>query len=203
MRIPRRRPSERLPAGQSLVELVLTVGLSITLAGIAVPAALAGLDHVRTAGAAHYLAGRFALVRMEAVKRSRAVGIRFERTSAGYRYAVYVDGDGDGIRTADIRRGADTPLGGAETLGDRFPDVRFGLIAGVPEIGSSGATSGDDPLRLGRSDILTFTPFGTATPGTVYLRGRGPRQFAVRILGATGRTRVMEYSFGSRTWRTR
>ena len=55
-------------------------------------------------------------------------------------------------------------------------------------------------MRIGRSRILTFTPIGTATSGTLYLRGRGSIQFAVRVLGATGRTRVLRYDARLRKW---
>ena len=47
---------------------------------------------------------------------------------------------------------------------------------------------------------MTFTPIGTATSGTVYIRSRTGRQFAVRILGATGRTSILEFNFGAEAW---
>jgi hypothetical protein len=40
---------------------------------------------------------------------------------------------------------------------------------------------------------VSFTPDGTASSGTVYVRGRGGAQYAVRVLGATARTRVLRY----------
>ena len=60
-----------------------------------------------------------------------------------------------------------------------------------------------DPVRLGRSDTLTFSPFGTATSGTIFLRSRKGRQYAVRVLGASGRTRVLEYRHETRSWAAR
>jgi hypothetical protein len=48
-------------------------------------------------------------------------------------------------------------------------------------------------VQLGRTNLLTFTPAGTATSGTIYIRDREGTQWAVRVLGATGRTRVLRY----------
>jgi hypothetical protein len=49
--------------------------------------------------------------------------------------------------------------------------------------------------------MAVFTPHGTATPGTLYIRGRGTSQFAVRIFGETGKTRVFRFDAGSHTWK--
>ena len=59
---------------------------------------------------------------------------------------------------------------------------------------------GADPLRIGSSNLLSFTPFGTATPGTIYVRGRDGTQLAVRVLGATARARVLRYVPRTREW---
>ena len=60
-----------------------------------------------------------------------------------------------------------------------------------------------DPVRLGRSDTLTFSPFGTATSGTIFLRSEQGRQYAVRVLGATGRTRILEFRHAAGAWTPR
>jgi prepilin-type N-terminal cleavage/methylation domain-containing protein len=191
-------------SGFSLLELMLVVSVMTIVVALAVPAVLAGLEHARTAGAARYVAGRLALARMEAVKRTAAVGWRFERAGADVQYAMYVDGNGNGIRTADIRSGRDRLLIPAERLADKFSGVRFGLVEGVPLVDESQPrTEDDNPVRIGAAGILTFTPHGTATPGTLYLKGRDNRQFAVRVLGTTGRTRVLEFNVGSRRWMQR
>jgi hypothetical protein len=57
-------------------------------------------------------------------------------------------------------------------------------------------------VRIGAARILTMSPDGTATSGTLYVQGRRA-QYAVRVLGATGRTRVFKYDTGARTWISR
>ena len=47
---------------------------------------------------------------------------------------------------------------------------------------------------------FSFTPLGTATSGSIYVRGRDGAQFVIRALGATGRTRVQRYAPRTRAW---
>ena len=188
-------------SGFTLPELLLAVAIIATLAGMAIPAVSHALDELRTGMAARYLAARINGARMDAIKRAAAVGFKFEPGASDYTFAFHADGNGNGIRTVDIRAGIDISLAAPETVADNFPDVRFGLLDGVPDADgdSSGGTEG---LRIGSARILTLAPDGTATAGTLYVRGR-KSQYAVRVLGTTGRTRVLRYDAGGGTWITR
>ena len=197
-------PSASGVRGFSLLELVLVLGLLALTAAIAVPSILGGLDGARAVAAARHVAALARLTRVQAATRSTRVGLRFEQDGATYRYAVYVDGNGNGLRRRDIRRGIDEPITPVERIGDRFPGVVFGVAAGVTRISDGGAMTGDaDPVRLGSADTLTFSPLGTATSGTIFLRSRKGRQYAVRVLGATGRTRVLEFRHETGSWTAR
>ena len=103
-----------------------------------------------------------------------------------------------GIRTADIQGGIDLGLDAARQLGSDFRGVRFGLVVGIPDVDGVRNTS-PDGVRIGTARILTMSPDGTATSGTLYLQC-GRAQYAVRVLGATGRTRVLKYEQGSASW---
>ena len=72
----------------------------------------------------------------------------------------------------------------------------------VPDIDGARITADSDGIRVGSSRILTLGPDGTATSGTLYLHGRRG-QYAVRVLGATGRTRVLRFDTGTGRWMTR
>ena len=190
--------------GFSLLESVLVLGLLALMAAIAVPSILRGLDDARAVAAARYVAALVRLTRVQAATRSTSVGLRFNREGASYRYAVYVDGNGNGLRSRDIRRGIDERIRPSERIGDRFPGVALGVAAGVTRISDGRAMMGGaDPVRLGSADTLTFSPLGTATSGTIFLRSRAGRQYAVRVLGATGRTRVLEFRHETGSWRAR
>ena len=191
----------RCAMGASVLEILFALGASATMTAIAIPVVGSAIDEMRIAMAARYVAGRVRAARMDAVRRSRAVGLRFEPRAGsddGYVFAAFGDGNGNGVRTADIRGGIDTALTSDECLRDRYPGVAFGLAADVPDVDGRLGT-GDDGVRIGTAQILTMSSDGTATSGTLYIRGRGG-QYAVRVLGATGRTRMLEYQPGTRTW---
>ena len=185
--------------GYSLIELMFVIGLVATLGAMAVPQSLAALDDQRTAGAARYLAGRLQRTRMEAIRRNRAVGLKFSRVGGRYGYGVYVDGNGNGVHSTEIASGVDPELMASEQLADQFRNVDFGALPGLPPV--DGVTPpGGDPVRLGTSDIASFSPQGTATPGSLYIRGQRA-QYVVRLYGDTARTRILRFDARTRLWR--
>ena len=195
---PRRRAVTR-PGGFTLLELLLALAVGGTLASMAIPVALRALDDYRARAAATYLAHRLAQARIEAIKRSCFVGVRFAPDAADYAFATVADGNDNGLRTSDITGGVDFILTSPERLCWHFSDVTCGILPGVPD--ADGAPSGGpDGVRVGASRIVSMNPNGSATSGTIYLHGRYATQYAVRILGATGRVRILKYLEGARRW---
>lgn len=186
--------------GASLIELIVVIALASVMAGFAVPALLAGVDANRGAAAARYLAARMYETRFEAVKRSAFVALRFQAVGDDYTFTPVLDGNHNGVRTADIASGIDRPIGDRSRLGHLFTGVTFGLDSKVGPIDGGSSGNAADPIRLGASDILSFNPNGSSSSGTVYLRSRNGRHFAVRILGATGRTRVFAFNASKKKW---
>jgi type II secretion system GspH-like protein len=177
------------------------MGVGVTMSAAAVPQLLTGLDDARTAGAAQYVSARFHRARMEAVLRSASVAVVFAQDAAGYSYAVYVDGNGNGVLTRDMQRGIDRRLGSVERLPELFGGVEFGVTPGLPPIDAGATPPGADPIRLGAGNSASFAPAGTSTSGTVYLRGRGGAQYAVRLFGDTGRTRRLTFDRAAWRWK--
>jgi hypothetical protein len=168
---------------------------------VAVPQSIAGLDDFRALGAARYISARLQRARMEAVMRSADVAMEFSATSQGYSYAVFLDGNRNGVRAHDIHTGVDRAIGAPERLADQFGGVDFGAIPGLPAIDAGGTAPGDDPIRLGASSFATFTARGTSSSGTLYIRSRRNAQYAVRIFGDTGKTRLLKFDTTTRRWR--
>jgi hypothetical protein len=187
-------------SGYSLAELAVTVGVVATVAAISVPAVGAGLDEARTAGAARYLAARLADTRMEAIQRSTEVAMRFASISRGYTYAVYADGNHNGVLARDVQDVVDLPIRGEERLSNHFRNVEFGTLPGLPAIDAGGTAPGTDPIRCGTSNSLSFSPLGTSSSGTVYLLGRSRSQYAVRVFGGSGKIRVYRFDWRSNRW---
>lgn len=186
--------------GHSLVELLVALAVIGAVLIAAVPAVTAGLDGARARGAAYYVSSRFALTRTLAVQRHAKVALRFEPEEDAIRVRTILDANGNGVRTAEIAAGVDVPILPDERLDHLFGGVRYGFIDGATLIDGSAVAPDDDPVRFGRSDMLVFTPAGTATSGTVYLRGRDRSQFAVVVLGATGRTRIVRFDRDRAEW---
>jgi len=187
--------------GFTLIELLVSVAFTTVLVGMALPIGADAIDDLHTASAARFLAARIAANRMDAISRSRAIGVRFQPSTPDYQFAAFADGNGNGVRTAEITAGIDAPVGKSRQLSDDFPRVRFGLAIGSPDVDGVRNTSADG-VRIGTPRILTVSPDGTATSGTLYVQGRRA-QYAVRVLGATGRTRVLKYDAGARAWISR
>ena len=193
------RSTSGFSPGFSLIELLFSIGIIGTLTAVAVPQGLRALDDFRTRSAARYLAALILDARFAALKQWTACGLRFEPAGADYRISRVADGNGNGLRTSELQRGLDTVLNEPEPLDAHFSGVAFGILDGVPDADGQPA-SGSDGVRLGTSKILSLNPDGTASSGTLYVHGRDRSQYAVRILGVTGRVRVLKFDFVKGRW---
>lgn len=193
------RLSIHASAGYTLTELMLVIGFIGAVAGISVPAVSGTIEQIRTAAAARHIAARIADLRIEAVRRSSTVGLRFEAQGDDHAFTPFLDTNGNGLRTADVTAGFDVALGRKERLDEHFAETGIGLLPGLPDL--DGGTGNTDGLRIGPSSFLSMSPNGSCTGGTLYIHGRRS-QYAVRVLGATGRVRLFRYDTGSRRWIT-
>ena len=120
----------------------------------------------------------------------------------GVEWSLYRDGDGDGVLSQDIESGVDPRVGPARQLAHLGRQVRFGFPPGPPPRDPGDPRRRldrlDDPIRFNRSDLASFDPLGGATPGSIYLTDGRHQLAAVRVLGVTGRVRVLVYDAGAR-----
>ena len=186
--------------GYSLIDVLFATTILVIVTAMAVPIVVYSAEYSRASAAARYLAARIAVVRMDAVKRSAYVALRFESQNGQYRFRAYVDGNDNGIRSTDIAQKVDAALGPADQLENHFSGVTFGLYDDVLPVTAEEALVDGDPIRLGRSDLLSFSPLGSASSGTLYIRGAGKQQRAVRVLGVTGRVTILRFDFQNRRW---
>ena len=188
--------------GVALLDVVTSCGLCSVIAAMALPFVSGTLDRERTIIGAQYLASQMYRARVESLRQARTVGIRFELVGERLQLQLFADGNGNGLSQRDIDTGADPPLAPAEFLDTRARDVSLRINQPVTEIdGTRSLTPGDDPLRIGSTALLCFSPLGGATGGTLYIAvPRGP-QMAVRIFGGTGRVRVLRFDAQARQWR--
>jgi type II secretory pathway pseudopilin PulG len=184
--------------GATLLELLLVLGLLALVASMTVPVAAHAMDAGRARHAAGFVASRLRMARMEAVQKIHSVGVVFQMTNGRWTFSICEDGNGNGMRTADIAAGVDPCLEGPHDLAAMFSGASIGVDPTLP--GPEGSSASADPVRFGASDIASFSSIGSCTPGTLYLRSNRGVQYAVRVGGATGRTRILRYDRGRDTW---
>ena len=182
----------RRESGRTLLELAVVAALVLVGAAIAVPSIKAYAVEAHLMGAARQFKGTFRLARSTAIRLGVYTAIRFESSGRVWSYSVYADGDFDGVQSADIASGRDWRVAGPFPLNGGAPGVRLGINPSVPNIPpeTGWLNPNDDPIRFGNSNMLSFSPLGTATPGTLYLAGE-TRQAAVRVTGGSARVRMM------------
>jgi type II secretory pathway pseudopilin PulG len=186
--------------GYTLADLIVALALAATCAALAVPRAQTMIEHWRARSAASFVAARVALARADALHRNTNVGLRFEREDDEIGMRLYADANGDGVRNADIDAGIDPPLAPLDRVDRLFPGVTFGFAPGVSLIDGTPAAEGADPIRVGTTRVIVLTPLGASSGGTLYLHGRGGWEYAVVVLGATGRTRTLEWDATHGAW---
>jgi Tfp pilus assembly protein FimT len=185
--------------GFSLIELLLVVGIAATTTIVAMPGFIAAMDEYRTLGAARYLSSQFHRARAEAVARSANAAIRFEPSGNSYTFSTYVDGNRNGVSVRDIDAGIDRQLGSATSLKEQFGGVDFGTSSDLLSVDGTPLDRAD-PIRFGMSNMATFTARGTATPGSVYIRGKQGTQYVLRVFGDTGKTHLLKFDQRRRQW---
>ena len=187
--------------GVALADILAATAITALVSATTIPVVAGALEGERTRVGAHYLATVLQQTQLEALRRGTFVALRLVAGPLDTEWQAFADGNGNGVLARDIEEGIDQPIAPADHLGVHAREVALRLNQAVPDIGGGGTLStGDDPLRIGRSDLLSFSPTGSATAGTLYVSApRGP-QLAIRITGTTGRMRVLRFDTGAGAW---
>lgn len=186
--------------GAALVDVIFTCSFIALLAAVAIPSVHASRERDAAVMAARYVASKLQLLRIEAMRRNVVVAMRLDPLDIG-RFAMYFDGDGDGVSQHDVASGVDPALEDASHVTAQFPRVGLRIPITVPAPDGVGVLTADsDPVRIGNSNFVSFGPLGTSTSGTIYIAGAGT-QLCVRIFGATARIRVLRFDRATGSWR--
>jgi Tfp pilus assembly protein FimT len=188
--------------GATLLELLPVIALVALVSATTIPVVAGTMEHERVRIAAQFMAARLMHAQLEALRRGVFVAIRVNLGDRDASLQLFADGNGNGVRTADIEQGVDRPIGPADSIGAHSSGVTLRLNQRVLDAGgTTWLEAGSDPLRIGSSNLISCSPTGSLTSGTLYLSAeRGP-QAAVRITGTTGRVRVLSYDPGTTAWR--
>ena len=183
--------------GWTVLELVLVMTLVVALAGVTAPLTAVAVDGVRVRQAAGFVSSRFRLARQRAVHKGQTVAVVFDLSGGAWQYRICVDGNGNGVKRPELDV-TDSCLDGPHALGAMFPRVEVAIAADV--VGPDGEAGSTDPVRFGVSDLVSFSPQGTCTSGSLYLRSARGVQYVVRVSGVTGRVRVLRYEPTALGW---
>jgi prepilin-type N-terminal cleavage/methylation domain-containing protein len=188
--------------GYSLAELLTSLAIISLILLVSIPS-FGGIWRkyaVRVASAS--IRSVFQLARSRAIARGANCGAKFVRVSGEWRYALYDDGDGDGVRSDDIERGTDKRVTPLQVVFPHSKAVSIGVLAeNILDPDGDPLLATSSPVQFNRSTICSFSPLGQATPGTIYLTAPDRNLWAVRVYGATGKLTVLRYDTGSRKWR--
>ena len=188
--------------GTSLTELLVVLLILGLVFALSLPALSDLLAEEGLATAAREVSGILNMARARAVFQGVDVGVKWISSGEDLVLSVYQDGNGNGVTTADIRKGVDRLVGGPYWLRGKYPGISFSFVPGFDGLDPGGAPIGNvaDPLRFGRSDICSFSPIGKASPGTVYLSNRKRRQAAVRVTPANAKIQSFTWHGKSLKW---
>lgn len=195
----------RRTSGFTLIDVLIVLAI-LGFAVLAVyPSFARSTSALRLELAARQVAGALHAARTYAIGRSANVAVKFRTAEDGtVTYALYRDGDGDGVLTRDIEAGTDREVWAPRRLDYLNDDIRVGIPKGRPPRHPGNPTRRldrlDDPIRFNRSDLASFSPIGRATPGTIYLTDDYSHLVAVRTYHLTGKITILTYDAATETW---
>ena len=169
-------------SGYSLVECLFAITLFAIIAAASVPPLAVGTRAIARAGGGTIRPG------------SHDAGAG-PGGGHGRRRRAALHGNAGGRRADDVRRRQPQRGSSRGYHGRRRHCGRRAHPSSRP----SFAACGLEPVTA-EGVLFSFTPLGTSSSGTFYVTGRDGSRFAVRVLGATGRARLLRYLPASDEW---
>ena len=182
--------------GATLAELTVSTAIMALILTSSTVALDSMYRRAALRGAASRVRGLLVRAQLDAYLLSTNRAVKFIQHPEGWSYAVYEDGNGNGVSNKEIATGVDHIVVTERPLDDEN-GVRVGLIEG--ETDPDGGPPLTSPVNFNSSTLCSFSQSGSGTPGTVYLTD-GSRAIAVRSSGDGGMVRILVYTPGSGKW---
>ena len=191
-------------SGITLIELIVVVAIIGIIAMCAVPAFANYRRQSSVLAAANEMRSLLRSVRSRAIARSRNSGVKFVKSGNNWTYSLYDDGNGNGVANADITKNIDKRTFGPAVVMPSFRTASISLLPKtIKDPDGDKLTPSDNALQFGNSTICSFSLLGSGTPGTIYISDGIDNLYAVRVLGASGRVRMLRYNNGKQKWEER
>lgn len=191
--------------GYTLIDMLVTTALIGLLTSVSLVSLTDILWRSALRGAVVRIRGILSETKEDAVALRRGRAIKFLRAAdGGWSYAVYTDGDGDGVLNEDIRKGVDPLVQGPDVL---VPPRALATI-GIPSSGVPDPDGGPrirpeaSPVQFNQSALCSFSADGSGTPGSIYLRTVAGDAAVVRCSGEEGQIRSLLFFRFLRVWRS-
>lgn len=194
---PRRPKGRGGSDGFSLIELLVVLAIAGVVLALTTPVISGSQDAGDGAAAARHLASVFRRARQEALVEGRHVGVVFDPVPSGWGIRLCRDGNRNGLSRSEIADGIDHCDGPPDTVRGWFPRADIGRAVDVP---GPGGDTREAVVAFGTARLASFSPSGTSSSGSVTIRTRSGRHWAVRVAGVTGRVRVLRFDTRTRVW---
>lgn len=188
----------RAADGFCWVDVLLAMALAALMAAMAVPLTARSLDALRARDAAGFIGARIRAARQQAIASSSGMALVFDPSGADWTFRLCRDRNGNGVRRTDIDAGRDDCPEGPWRLSALFPAMSVARDRTMP--GFDGEPGTSDALALGRSNMVSCSTMGGCTTGAVFLQSTSGEQYAIRVSGVAGRTRVLRFDRGRGQW---
>lgn len=187
--------------GISLSELLIALAIFGFLLSVVLPRINAYRRRAAVIAAADVLRGVFREVRSEAIARGRNCGVKFVNSGTVWKYAIYADTNGNGVTNADINSGVERRLTGPLPLDTHLAPATIAVPPmKVRDPDGDWMLPTDSPVQFNRSAICSFSPLGSGTPGSIYLSDGVSTFYAARVLGSSGKVRLVRYDARTGKW---
>lgn len=195
----------RTPRGLSLLELLVVVSIVGIIVAISMPAFANQRRRSAVRAASAELRAVFHQVRSRAIAGANYSAVKFHQDDGRWVYSLYDDGDGDGVRNDDIRRGIDPLVSGPHELLKTETLIRIGLPEfPLPDPDSRRILRDDaSPVRFGASTLCSFSPRGASSSGSIFLTDGHQMAAVVRVYGPTAKIRTLRFRPEANRWESR
>ena len=184
--------------GMSLLELLVVLGLIGLFVVVSTSNLTATQRQIDFDYFAREVVSSLEKCRWKAFQKRCYTGVLItQQPDNGYEFSFFQDGNSNGIRTVDIHQGTDASIYRAIPIRRASRDIEAAILkTAVPEIPpKTGTLSPEDPVKFGKSNIISFSPDGQSSSGTLYLACHSQkRMYAVVLYGPTARITLWKYS---------
>ncbi|HUJ14080.1 MAG TPA: prepilin-type N-terminal cleavage/methylation domain-containing protein [Thermoanaerobaculia bacterium] len=189
--------------GSSLLELIVVLAILGILVTMSTSATSTIVRRADLRAATGHIRSILELANEQGQVKGTYRAVRFTEVNGVWFYAIYEDGNGNGVSSDEIIRGIDRQIQAPQPL---LPTPSGGAAIGFPPAGTVDPDTGrpftGDPkgIQFGRSSMCSFSEYGDCTPGTIYLTDGVSAGALVRCSGAGGQIRVLYYGLTTSSW---